>query len=55
MLSPELLNTLTTLPEPLQQEVLHFAQFLAAKHAQAKPEQTELVQYRKAGSMQDMI
>lgn len=33
MISPELLNTLEKLPEPLQQQVLHYAEFLAEKYS----------------------
>jgi hypothetical protein len=32
-----LLETLENLPESLQQEVLHYAEYLAAKYAAAKP------------------
>jgi Protein of unknown function (DUF2281) len=32
MMSSELLNTLEKLPETLQQEILHYAEFLAEKY-----------------------
>jgi hypothetical protein len=35
MMSLQLINTLEKLPESLQQEVLHYAEFLAQKYAKA--------------------
>jgi hypothetical protein len=40
MMSPELLNTLEKLPEPLQQEILHYAEFLAEKYSKTIPQTT---------------
>jgi hypothetical protein len=40
MMSPELLNTLEKLPEPLQQEILHYAEFLAEKYSKTVPQTT---------------
>ena len=37
MMPSELLNTLEALPETLQQEVLHYAEFLAHNYAKATP------------------
>jgi Protein of unknown function (DUF2281) len=38
MIQAELLETLNKLPEPLQQEVLHYAEFLAEKYVDDVPE-----------------
>jgi len=40
MISLELINTLETLPEPLQQEILHYAEFLAHNYAKTTPSKT---------------
>jgi hypothetical protein len=37
MMSSELINTLESLPESLQQEVLHYAEFLAHNYAKTTP------------------
>jgi Protein of unknown function (DUF2281) len=40
MMSPELLNTIEKLPEPLQQEILHYAEFLVEKYNKTTPKPT---------------
>ena len=54
MLSPDLIATIESLPESLQTEILHYAEFLAAKHARSvsTPPTTTPKKYRQAGSMQ---
>lgn len=54
MLSPTLIASLEKLPEQLQQEVLHYAEFLAAKYAQNNP-QAPTAKRRQAGTMQGMF
>jgi hypothetical protein len=54
-MSPELLNIIEKLPEPLQQEVLHYAEFLADKYSRSQPENISSTQHRQAGTMQGMI
>ena len=39
MLETTILEQIRQLPEPLQQEVLHYTQFLLAKHTQPSPAQ----------------
>jgi Protein of unknown function (DUF2281) len=55
MMSPDLLNTLEKLPEPLQQEVLHYAKFLADKYSRSQPENGLPIKRRQAGTMKGMI
>jgi Protein of unknown function (DUF2281) len=55
MMSLELINTLETLPETLQQEVLHYAEFLVAKYKQVGSQETLPVKRRKAGTMEGLI
>jgi Protein of unknown function (DUF2281) len=55
MMSPDLLNTLKKLPEPLQQEVLHYAEFLADKYSRGQPENSLPTQRRQAGTMKGTI
>ncbi|NJM76067.1 MAG: DUF2281 domain-containing protein [Acaryochloridaceae cyanobacterium RU_4_10] len=40
MMSSELIDTLEKLPEPLQQEVLHYAEFLAHNYVKTHPDKT---------------
>jgi hypothetical protein len=54
MMSPELLNTLEKLPEPLQQEILHYAEFLAEKYSKTVP-QTTTSNHQGFGSWQGQI
>lgn len=55
MPSPELIATLNKLPESLQQEVLHYAEFLAQKYATEQPQTPPPKKYRQAGTMQGLI
>jgi Protein of unknown function (DUF2281) len=55
MMSPELLHTLEKLPEPLQKEVLHYAEFLADKYGQDSAKNILPTQRRQAGTMKGMI
>jgi Protein of unknown function (DUF2281) len=52
MLSPTLIASLEKLPDKLQQEVLHYAEFLAANYAQTNPPTPTR---RQAGTMQGMF
>lgn len=54
MLSPILIASLEKLPDRLQQEVLHYAEFLAANYAQINPP-TIAPKRRQAGTMQGMF
>jgi len=51
MLQTTLLETINKLPESLQQEVLHYAEFLAEKYAKAEPPAEMTKKPRKAGTM----
>jgi Protein of unknown function (DUF2281) len=53
MLSPTLIASLEKLPDKLQQEVLHYAEFLVANYAQNSPNTSQ--QRRQAGTMQGMF
>jgi hypothetical protein len=55
MMSPELLSTLEKLPEPLQKEVLHYAEFLADKYSQDPVKNIVPTKQRQAGTMKGMI
>ncbi len=54
-MSPELLSTLEKLSEPLQEEVLHYAEFLADKYSRGQPENILSTKRRQAGTMKGMI
>lgn len=54
MLSPTLIASLEKLPDKLQQEVLHYAEFLAANYARSNP-YTSQQKRRQAGTMQGMF
>ena len=54
MLSPTLIASLEKLPDKLQQEVLHYAEFLVANYAQ-NDSQTSPLKRRQAGTMQGMF
>jgi Protein of unknown function (DUF2281) len=54
MLSPTLIASLEKLPEQLQQEVLHYAEFLALKYAH-NSSQTTNIKHRQAGTMKGMF
>jgi hypothetical protein len=55
MLSPKLLETLEKLPPDLQTEILHYAEFLAAKYVQTAHTEASPKQYRQAGRMKGMF
>jgi hypothetical protein len=54
MLSNELISTLDKLPESLQLEVLHYAEFLAEKYV-TDIRATHPVKRRQAGTMKGMF
>jgi Protein of unknown function (DUF2281) len=54
MLSPTLIASLEKLSDKLQQEVLHYAEFLAANYAQTN-QPTPSPKHRQAGTMQGMF
>ncbi len=54
MISPTLIASIEKLPDKLQQEVLHYAEFLAANYAQNSP-LTLPPKRRQAGTMQGMF
>ncbi|MEW6496357.1 MAG: DUF2281 domain-containing protein [Cyanobacteriota bacterium] len=55
MLQTTLLETLNKLPESLQQEVLHYAEFLAEKYAKQSQEEQPQKKKRKAGLLKGKI
>ena len=54
MISSQLISTLNKLPADLQIEILHYAEYLAAKYASAQAETQQPI-YRKAGAMKGMF
>lgn len=55
MISPQPIETLNKLPPDLQTEILHYAEYLATKHAEVSPTDTSPQKYRQAGTMQGMF
>ncbi|XGV96180.1 MAG: DUF2281 domain-containing protein [Leptolyngbya sp. BL-A-14] len=55
MIQPDLLEALHKLPESLQQEVLHYAEFLAQKYPQAAIESEPSKKKRQAGALKGKI
>lgn len=55
MMSSELIQTLETLPETLQKQVLHYAKHLAENYTQSQTQENQPVKCRRAGTMQGMI
>lgn len=59
MLSAQLIETLDKLPPSLQIELLHYAEYLAAKYVETlpteMPPETPLHKYRQAGTMKGMF
>jgi hypothetical protein len=55
MISPQLIETLDKLPPNLQAEILHYAEYLAAKYAETLPSETPSQIYRRAGTMKGMF
>jgi hypothetical protein len=53
MVSPTLIASLEKLPEQLQQEVLHYAEFLAENYVRANSKKT--IKRRQAGTMKGMF
>ena len=54
MVSPQLISTLDKLPADLQVEILHYAEYLAAKYASSQSG-TQQQTYRRAGTMKGMF
>ncbi|MEM9947657.1 MAG: DUF2281 domain-containing protein [Cyanobacteria bacterium P01_D01_bin.36] len=50
MVSSKLIFTLDKLPSELQEEILHYAEYLATKYTSTQSKDTPQI-YRKAGSM----
>ncbi|WGV27354.1 type II toxin-antitoxin system VapB family antitoxin [Halotia branconii] len=55
MIPPQLIATLDKLPPNLQVEILHYAEYLAAKYAETSPSETPPQKYRQAGTMKGMF
>lgn len=55
MIQPTLLEKLEALPESLQKEVLHYAEFLLEKYASSSPQEAAAVKKRKAGLLKGKI
>lgn len=54
MISPQLIATLDKLPPNLQNEILHYAEFLAAKYTSLQQPDTPPI-YRQAGTLKGMF
>ena len=55
MISPQLIATLDKLSPDLQAEILHYAEYLAAKYTQTLPSENQPKKYRQAGTMKGMF
>lgn len=55
MISPQLIATLDKLPPNLQAEILHYAEYLAAKYTFTPQAETAPKIYRQAGTMRGMF
>jgi Protein of unknown function (DUF2281) len=55
IISSELIQTLETLQETLQEQVLHYAKRLAESYTQSKFQENLPVNRRRAGTMQGII
>jgi Protein of unknown function (DUF2281) len=55
MLSPQLIATLDKLSPDLQNEILHYAEYLATKYNEASRRETPSIKYRQAGTMKGMF
>jgi hypothetical protein len=55
MISPRLIETLDKLPPNLQTEILHYAEYLAAKYSEPSSADTSTQKYRQAGTMKGMF
>ncbi|MBL1174572.1 type II toxin-antitoxin system VapB family antitoxin [Pantanalinema sp. GBBB05] len=45
----EILQTITQMPDPLKQEVLHYAKYLIKNYSESKSGEKQLAQKRRAG------
>lgn len=45
----EILQTITQMPEPLKQEVLHYAKYLIENYSESKSEEEQLLKKRRSG------
>lgn len=55
MISPKLIETLDKLPPSLQTEILHYAEYLAAKYSEPSLADMSSQKYRQAGTMKGMF
>lgn len=55
MLSSQLIDTLNKLPPNLQDEILHYAEYLAARYSEPAPADISSKKYRQAGTMKGMF
>ena len=55
MFSPQLIETLNKLPPRLQTEILHYAEYLAAKYSPVSQTKAGPNIYRRAGTMKGMF
>jgi hypothetical protein len=55
MISPQLIATLDKLSPNLQTEILHYTEYLAAKHTPTLSSETQPHPYRQAGIMKGMF
>ncbi len=55
MLSSQLLETLEKLSPDLQTEILHYAEYLAAKYAKTLSSEQSPQKYRQAGTMKGVF
>ena len=55
MLSSQLIEILEKLSPDLQREILHYAEYLAAKYAKYSSTETSPKKYRQAGTMKGMF
>jgi hypothetical protein len=55
MISPKLIETLDKLPPNLQTEILHYAEYLAAKYSETSLADDSAQKYRQAGTMKGMF
>lgn len=55
MISPQLIDTLNKLPPNLQAEILHYAEYLAAKYSEPSPVDVSPKKYRQGGTMKGMF
>ena len=51
----EILQTVLQLPDPLKQELLHYAKYLVENYAHNNSTEAPQKKYRRAGTMEDMF